>query len=229
MEHLEATATALGQGQWVARTGMREPDELGRIGQALDGMADALQQQHQHLHTVANASPALLWTSGLDKGCDWFNERWLSFTGRSLAQERGNGWAEGVYPEDFARCLDTYTQAFEARESFSVEYRLRRHDGVYRWMLDKGMPRLDAQGAFAGFIGSCLDITETKELEAQVLAQADYFRVLVEHSTSFISVLDTEGKRLYANPAFRTLLGADRTEQGQLSWQDVHPDDLTEL
>ena len=229
MEHLEATATALGQGQWAARTGMREPDELGRIGQALDGMADALQQQHQHLHTVANASPALLWTSGLDKGCDWFNERWLLFTGRSLAQERGNGWAEGVYPEDFARCLDTYTQAFEARESFSVEYRLRRHDGVYRWMLDKGMPRLDAQGAFAGFIGSCLDITETKELEAQVLAQADYFRVLVEHSTSFISVLDTEGKRLYANPAFRTLLGADRTEQGQLSWQDVHPDDLTEL
>lgn len=229
MEHLEATARALGQGDYLARTGMRESDELGAIGQALDGMAEALQQQHQHLHTVANASPVLLWTSGLDKGCDWFNERWLAFTGRTLAQEQGNGWTEGVHPDDFERCLAVYTQSFDAREPFSMEYRLRRHDGQYRWMLDQGMPRLDAQGVFVGFIGSCLDITDTKELEAKVLAQADYFRVLVERATSFIAVLDTEGRRLYANPAYRQLLGDDRTRPGQLSWDDVHPDDLIAL
>jgi PAS domain S-box-containing protein len=225
MEHLKATATALGQGDWLARTRMREPDELGGIGQAMDHMAEALQQQHQHLYTVANASPVLLWSSGRDKGCDWFNERWLSFTGRSLAQERGHGWTDGVHPDDINRCLAVYGDAFDVRQPFSMEYRLRRCDGQYRWMLDQGMPRMDAQGAFAGFIGSCLDITETKALEAQVLAQADYFRVLVEGANSFIAMYDTQGHRLYANPAYRHLLGDERNQLGRLSWDDVHPDD----
>jgi len=227
MEHLKATATALGQGDWLARTRMREPDELGGIGQAMDHMAEALQQQHQHLYTVANASPVLLWSSGRDKSCDWFNERWLSFTGRSLAQERGHGWTDGVHPDDIDRCLTVYGNAFDARQPFSVEYRLRRHDGPYRWMLDQGMPRVDAQGSFVGFIGSCLDITETKVLEAQVLAQADYFRVLVEGANSFITMHDTQGHRLYANPAYRQLLGDERNQPGRLSWDDVHPDDRT--
>ncbi|MDO9480843.1 MAG: PAS domain-containing protein [Hydrogenophaga sp.] len=229
MEHLKATATALGQGHWLARTGMHESDELGGIGRAMDHMAEALQQQHQHLHTVANASPALLWTSGLDKGCDWFNERWLAFTGRTLAQERGHGWAEGVHPEDFARCLAVYVASFDAREAFSREYRLRRHDGEYRWMLDQGTPRLDAQGVFVGFMGSCLDITDIKALEAQLLAQADFFRVLVERATSFITVNDIQGRRLYANPAYRELLGDERAQPGRLSWDDVHPDDRAAL
>jgi PAS domain S-box-containing protein len=225
MEHLEATATALGQGHWQARTGMRESDELGRIGQAMDRMAQTLQQQHLHQHTVANASPVLLWMSGLDKNAEWFNERWLAFTGRSLAQELGNGWTEVVHPDDLARCLALNQRAFEAQQAFSMEYRLRRHDGSYRWMLNQGMPRLDGQGAFVGFMGSCLDITETKALEAQVLAQADYFRVLVEHAPSFIALLDTEGRRQYVNPAYRRILGEERTEPGELPWDDVHPDD----
>jgi PAS domain S-box-containing protein len=225
MEHLEATATALGQGHWLARTGMREPDELGRIGQAMDRMAQTLQQQHLHQHTVANASPVLLWMSGLDKNAEWFNERWLAFTGRSLAQELGNGWTEVVHPDDLAHCMALNQRAFETQQAFSMEYRLRRHDGSYRWMLNQGMPRLDGQGAFVGFMGSCLDITETKALEAQVLAQADYFRVLVEHAPSFIALLDTEGRRQYVNPAYRCFLGEERTEPGQLPWDDIHPDD----
>ncbi|MDP2418004.1 MAG: PAS domain S-box protein [Hydrogenophaga sp.] len=229
MEHLKATATALGQGDWLARSGMREPDELGGIGQALDRMANTLQQQHQHLHTVANASPALLWTSGLDKGCDWFNERWLCFTGRSMAQELGNGWTEGVHPDDRQHCLSVYSTSFDARQPFTMEYRLRRHDGQYRWVLDQALPRFDVQGVFVGFIGSCLDITETKALEAQLLAQSDYFRVLVERATSFIAVLDTEGRRLYANPAYRQLLGEERAQLGQLFWDDVHLDDRATL
>lgn len=165
VERIESTALALGQGDWQARSGLSGTDELGRIGQALDHMAARMQQHHQHLHAVANASPVLLWTSGLDRGCDWFNQRWLDFTGRTMAQELGNGWAQGVHPDDMDRCLSVYTAAFDARQPFSMEYRLRRHDGEYRWVLDQGMPRLDAQGSFVGFIGSCLDVTAQVQAE----------------------------------------------------------------
>ena len=128
----------------------------------------ALRESQQLFATVANTSPALIWMSGLDKGCTWFNKPWLAFTGRALAEELGNGWSEGVYPGDLAGCLHIYTEAFEARKPFAMEYRLRRHDGEYRWLLDQGQPRHDANGAFAGYIGSCLDITEHRNLENQM-------------------------------------------------------------
>jgi PAS domain S-box-containing protein len=95
--------------------------------------------------------------------CEFFNSTWLRFTGRSLEQERGNGWAEGVHPEDFQDCMDRYLTAFVARESFRMEYRLRRADGKFRWILDHGVPRYAHDGSFEGFIGSCIDITEMRE------------------------------------------------------------------
>ncbi|HEX9716195.1 MAG TPA: ATP-binding protein [Desulfurivibrionaceae bacterium] len=128
----------------------------------------ALRESQQLFATVANTSPALIWMSGLDKGCTWFNEPWLAFTGRSLEEERGDGWTAGVHADDLGHCLKIYTEAFEARQPFAMEYRLRRHDGEYRWLLDQGQPRYDASGAFAGFIGSCLDLTEHRSLEKQM-------------------------------------------------------------
>jgi PAS domain S-box-containing protein len=128
----------------------------------------ALRESQQLFATVANTSPALIWMSGLDKGCTWFNEPWLAFTGRTLAEEMGDGWAAGVHADDLTRCLHLYTEAFEARQPFAMEYRLRRHDGEYRWILDQGQPRYDASGAFAGYIGSCLDISEHRILENQM-------------------------------------------------------------
>ena len=89
---------------------------------------------------LANNAPVMIWRSRLDKLCDFFNKPWLDFTGRTHAQEFGMGWAEGVHPDDFDRCVKIYTTAFDAREKFSMEYRLRRHDGVYRWILDTGTP-----------------------------------------------------------------------------------------
>jgi PAS domain S-box-containing protein len=112
-----------------------------------------------------NTAPVMIWVSGADKLCTWFNIPWLEFTGRTMAQERGNGWAEGVHPEDFDRCLDIYTSHFDLRIPFRLEYRLRRADGEYRWILDTGVPRFDADQAFLGYIGSCIDINAIKQTE----------------------------------------------------------------
>src|SRR5206468_2969779 len=90
----------------------------------------------------------------------FFNKTWLEFTGRTMEQEMGNGWTDGVHPDDFQSCLKTYVEAFDAREPFVMQYRLRRHDGEYRWISDSGVPRYDAQKNFAGYIGSCMDVTE---------------------------------------------------------------------
>jgi PAS domain S-box-containing protein len=108
-------------------------------------------------------SPVMIWRSGLDAKCDYFNEIWLKFTGRTMAQEMGDGWAEGVHPEDFDRCVAHYLDHFNRRQPFEMEYRLRRSDGVFRWIFDRGVPYTDDSGEFAGFIGSCVDVHERRE------------------------------------------------------------------
>jgi PAS domain S-box-containing protein len=122
-----------------------------------------IEETENRFRTMADNAPVLLWMAGLDGHCDFFNQGWLKFTGRSLEEELGNGWAEGVHPEDFARSMQVYLDAFVARRAFSMEYRLRRHDGEYRWIYDQGAPRFDGDGAFMGFIGSCVDITSQHE------------------------------------------------------------------
>jgi len=125
----------------------------------------------QDFKELADNAPVMIWRAGPDKLCDFFNKRWLDFTGRSLEQELGNGWAEGVHPDDRERCLATYASSSDARREFSMDYRLRRWDGEYRWLLDNGRPFFRADGAFAGYFGSCIDITERK-LEEERLKEA---------------------------------------------------------
>jgi len=127
-----------------------------------DGAPRELLESETRFRTMADHAPVLLWMAGTDGLCNFFNQRWLDFTGRKLEQEIGSGWAGGVHPEDFQRCMATYLESFVARRSFSMEYRLRRHDGTYRWVLDQGAPRFEQSGHFAGFIGSCTDITEQR-------------------------------------------------------------------
>lgn len=110
-------------------------------------------------------SPVMVWRAGLDASCDYFNETWLSFTGRTLEQEMGDGWAEGVHSDDLERCVAYYLDHFHRREPFEMEYRLRRHDGVYRWIFDRGVPFTDDTGVFAGFIGSCVDVDERRQAQ----------------------------------------------------------------
>jgi PAS domain S-box-containing protein len=159
---------------WLEESGRASFDDQGRMLKTTGLVADvterkqaeaALRETEERFRLVADTAPALIWMSGIDKLCTFFNKGWLDFTGRSLQQESGNGWAEGVHPEDQPRCLLTYTHAFDRRESFSMTYRLRRHDGEYRWILHQGVPRFSVDGSFAGYIGSCIDITEQKRAE----------------------------------------------------------------
>jgi PAS domain S-box-containing protein len=128
----------------------------------------AIQESEARFRYLADSAPVLIWMSGLDKLCFHFNKGWLEFTGRSLDQEFGNGWLEGVHPDDVQFCSDTYTKSFDLRQKFEMEYRLRRFDGEYRWLLDTGIPRFDANGEFVGYIGSCIDISDRKETEEQL-------------------------------------------------------------
>jgi PAS domain S-box-containing protein len=125
----------------------------------------ALRESEERFRHVANAAPVMIWMSGPDKLCTYFNQTWLNFTGRPLHAELGNGWAQGVHPDDLEGCLKTYVSSFDRREIFEMEYRLRRHDGEYRWVFDRGAPRFTSDGSFAGYIGSCIDVTERKLAE----------------------------------------------------------------
>lgn len=126
---------------------------------------EALQESESRFRTLADAAPVLIWMSGVDRGYTWFNQQWLKFAGRTLAEELGDGWVESVHPEDVERCRDTYRGAFDRREPFEMEYRLRRADGQFRWFLDRGLPRYGAAREFLGYIGTCIDVTRLKETE----------------------------------------------------------------
>ena len=133
--------------------------------------ANALSESEARFHSMADTAPVLIWMSGQNRLCTFFNKRWLDFTGRSLEHELGNGWSEGIHPDDVERSLATYVEAFDARKEFTMEYRLRRHDGEYRWVLDTGIPRRAADGTFLGYIGCAHDVSERKLAEERAWRQ----------------------------------------------------------
>ena len=135
-----------------------------------------LRESEERFRTMADGAPIMMWMAGTDKLCTDFNRGWLLFTGRSIEQELGNGWAEGVHPDDLQRCMSIYVEAFDKRQPFYMEYRLRRYDGEYHWINDSGSPRFLLNGTFAGYIGVCVDIHDRKALE---LARLDLGRRLM--------------------------------------------------
>ena len=139
--------------------------------------AQVVRESEERFRLVANTAPVMIWMSGPDKLRNYFNQPWLKFSGRPLEAELGNGWVEGVHNEDLKRCQEIFSQAFDERQSFEMEYRIRRNDGEYRWILDTGVPRFNPDGTFTGYIGSCLDITDRKLAEE---ALASVGRRLIE-------------------------------------------------
>ncbi|ALT78838.1 hypothetical protein AT984_18255 [Paucibacter sp. KCTC 42545] len=185
---------------------------------------DALMQQKEIYRAVADNGHALIWMAGVDKACFYFNQPWLTFTGRTEAQEVGNGWTEGVHPDDFQACLDTYVAAFERREAFTMEYRLRRHDGAYRWIIDEGKPRYDSSGVFVGYVGHCLDIHERKEAEEKIRRERRQLYAILEELPVFVYLQASDYSVRFANRYFRERFGHPNGEFCyQLMWQRDRP------
>src|SRR5215472_3922960 len=186
-----------------------------------------LRESESRFQIVADAAPVLIWMSGVDKLCTFFNKPWLDFTGRSIEQELGNGWAEGVHQDDLERCLQVYASAFDARQSFVMQYRLRRHDGEYRWVSDQGVPRYDTQGTFAGYIGSCVDVTELVNKDQALRESEERMRVAAEAVNLGIWEWDLTKDEIWATNARRALLGLPAS--GTIALEDfisrLHPDD----
>ncbi len=182
-------------------------------------MIEALQESENNYKTLMDSGSALVWLAGTDTMCTYFNRVWLEFTGRTMEQERGNGWVEGVYPDDVRRCVAIYLEAFERRENFCMEYRLRRHDGEYRWILDEGSPRYDSKNIFVGYIGHCIDITDRKKAEESLQATSDKFKALFENMTEGVALHEiiyqgetaVDYRILDINPAYEHHTGLARS------------------
>ncbi len=190
-----------------------------------------LGESESRFQIVADAAPVLIWMSGVDKLCTFFNKPWLAFTGRSMEQELGNGWAEGVHRDDLQNCLQVYTSAFDARQPFVMQYRLRRNDGKYRWLSDQGVPRYDAQGKFAGYIGSCVDVTELLNKDKALWQSEERMRLAADAVNLAIWEWDLATNEIWATNARRTLLGWPAS--GKVTFEDfisrVHPEDRSQI
>lgn len=172
----------------------------------------ALRESEDRFRLLADALPVAIWMSDIDGACNYFNTQWLRTTGRTLEQEVGDGWLEGVHPDDQPGCMGAYRRAFDARQRFSIDYRIRQSDGTYRWLMDIGMPRYGTDGAFHGFVGGCIDITERREAEqllrdlnrSLILAQEEerrrIARDLHDHLSQQLALLAIDLQQLSVKP-----------------------------
>ncbi|MBD2339870.1 response regulator [Calothrix sp. FACHB-156] len=170
-----------GSYKWILDRGQALWDEAGNVVRMVGSHTDisdrkqieaALKESEGRFRIMADSAPVLLWVADAEGKCNFFNQTWLNFTGRTLEEELEDGWAKGVHSDDLKNTLNTYWTAFNARQPFKMEYRLRRFDGEYRWILDTGIPRFHADGSFAGYIGSCIDISDVhNELRLRKIAE----------------------------------------------------------
>jgi PAS domain S-box-containing protein len=190
-----------------------------------------LRESELRFRIVADAAPVLIWMSGLDKLCTFFNKPWLEFTGRSMEQELGNGWAEGVHPDDLQKCLEVYTQAFDGRQPFVMQYRLRRNDGEYRLVSNQGVARYDAEGRFAGYIGTCVDVTDLVNKDTALRESEERMRVAAEAVNLGFWEWDLGKDEISATDARGALLGWPAS--GRITLEDfisrMHPDDRNRM
>lgn len=185
-----------------------------------------LASSESNFRSLAESATVLIWVSGPDRLCTWFNNAWLTFTGRSMNQEIGNGWAEGVHPDDIEKCLRIYDEAFDARRPFSMDYRLRHASGTYRWVSDQGAPRIDDEGLFLGYTGACWDITEQRQAEFALKERERLMRTIYDASSVAIFLVDTQGRITHANQRMAEIFGWPLNDlTGTEYVEHIHPDE----
>jgi PAS domain S-box-containing protein len=175
---------------------------------------------------MADHAPVMIWMSGTDKLCTWFNKPWLAFVGRPMGQELGNGWSENAHPSDFDRCLHTYNTAFDARQPFTMEYRLKRHDGEYRWVLDNGIPVHNLSGEFTGYIGSCVDITERRKTEEAAAESYRHLQLAMSAGRMAAWTWDPHEDVISTSENFREICGVSSIDGRKGGESLLHPEDL---
>ena len=186
----------------------------------------ALQESEERFRTMADTAPVMIWLTDTDKRCTYFNSCWLELTGQTLEHEIGHGWIRGIHPEDRQKSLDIYFRSFDERRSFSMEYRLRGYDGEYRWILDRGTPRFNPNGSFAGYVGSCVDLTDRKLAEEKIAEQA----ALLDVTTDAILLRSLSGEILYYNQAAESMYGWNSSEViGKIANELLYPKKSPEL
>ncbi len=151
------------------RTGLEE--QVSQRTMELRAAIEQLRETEERFRNMADSAPVMIWVAGPDKLCTFFNQGWLNFTGSTMGECLGNGWSAAVHPEDRERCLANYSSAFDARRRYQTECRLHGADGVYRWVLARGIPRFEPNGVFVGYVGSCMDITDLKRTHEEDLAK----------------------------------------------------------
>ncbi|MFA5253321.1 MAG: PAS domain S-box protein [Methanoregula sp.] len=177
-------------------------DSLAKTRATRDREEEVLRRSRDYYLRLFDDFPNPIWRAGLDAKCDYFNRAWLAFTGRTLDQEKGDGWVDGVYREDLDHCVATWREAFLLRQPFSMEYRLRYHDGSYRWLLDSGKPFYAPDGTFAGYIGACYDIDYRKRTEIALAESEKRYRDMFETNNAVMLIIDPEsGQIVDANAA----------------------------
>ena len=190
----------------------------------------ALRESEQRFRTTANAAPVLIWMSGVDRRCTWFNQRWLDFVGRALDQELGDGWCDNLHPADFDRVLDTYHAAFDARRPYELEFRLQREDGAWRWLLERGSPIFSPNGEFEGYIGTDIDITEHRETVEALRESRARFKTLAESLPQMIWTCTRDGYCDYLSRQWLDYTGRSESQQLGKGWMEqVHPEDRVKV
>ena len=203
----------------------KDPAEGGHLVDS--GMSATAPKIDEPFRELADAAPVLMWRSDASMNCTWVNRSWLTFTGRTLEQELNKGWIEGIHPDDAGQWSDANSKAFNERREFEIEYRLRRHDGEYRWMLDRGSPIKAAKGELAGYIGTCTEIHDRKQVEFALRQSEERFKNLADGAPVFIWMMGEGGNCDFANMSFLNFFGGDRDSVYGSTWQTrIHDDDL---
>jgi PAS domain S-box-containing protein len=176
---------------------------------------------------LADSAPVMVWMSGANMLCNFLNKPWLDFTGRTLEQQLGNGRTESVHDVDLRGCLETYVSSFNARQPFTMEYRLRRADGEYRWVLDHGIPRYTSEGEFAGYIGSCIDITDRRIAEAALRESEQQMALAANAAELAMWMWDISRDEVWTTDKGRALFGFAQSEEINLArfLDTLHPED----
>jgi PAS domain S-box-containing protein len=194
---------------------------------------ESLRESEERFRTMADTAPVLIWTADMDQRCTYVSKSWLDLTGRSLEEELGTGWTDNIHPDDRHACMVAYAHCFSRRRPFTLEYRVRRHDGEYRWLLNNGAARVAPDGTFVGYIGTATDITERKRAEEALAKNENQVRLFVEHTPAAVAMFDREMRYILTsrrwlidyNIGDRNLIGENHYDvlpQTPNRWKAIH-------